>query len=563
MQLLYASRRWRALFLGLGGVLAATATGWAQGPQKQWDQTIGGNHSDYFAVLRATPDGGYLLGGSSHSGVSGAKSQPNLGNTDYWVVKIDSTGRKQWDQTIGGSNGDQLTTLELTADGGYLLGGFSNSPASANKSQGSRGDTDYWIVKLNAQGQQQWDRTYGGSENEALRVVRQTRDGGYILGGNTRSGLSGDKTQPARGIDDYWLVKIDAVGNKLWDRTYGGPDGDLLTGLVQTPDGGYALAGNSWSGAGADKTQPNHGRDADLWVLKVDAQGTKLWDRTFGGSSYDICQDLQLTPDDGLILGGWSNSGADGDKTAPSRGGNDYWALKIDSNGHKMWDAAFGGSTQDQLYRLQPTTDGGYILGGRSYSGISGDKTQPHRGGDDYWLVKIDANGQQQWDYTAGGSGNDFFFDVRQAADGGYLLGGYSDSPASGDKTQGNFTPASYVFDWWVVKITGTVSTAQPTPPPAPTPPPVVLRPTAPPKVLVYPNPAREFITVQLPDAAPHADLRLTLYNPAGQVLLRQRLGPAIDFSIPVLLGAQQPGLYLLRLDGPEGYQYSQRLALE
>src|SRR5204863_448998 len=155
-----------------------------------------------------------------------------------------------------------------------------------------------------------------------------------------------------------------------------------------------------------------------------------------GGSSDEYLRALQQTADGGYILGGYSSSGISGDKTQASQGGLDYWIVKTDANGVKQWDARFGGSSDDFLYSLQQTADGEYILGGDSYSGISGDKTQTSQGDNDYWIVRTDANGIKQWDARFGGSDFDFLYSLQQTADGGYILGGLSNSGISGNKTQ-------------------------------------------------------------------------------------------------------------------------------
>ncbi|OON68306.1 T9SS type A sorting domain-containing protein [Hymenobacter sp. CRA2] len=564
----YLRRRWRSLLLAGAAMLGLASAAQAQAPAKVWDRTLGGTHFDYLHAMRQTPDGGLLVGGSSQSGVSGDKSQPNVGNTDYWIVKLDGAGTKLWDRTYGGSNGEDFTCLELTKDGGFIIGGFSNSPASYDKSQGSRGETDYWIIKLDANGQKQWDRTLGGAKSEALRVVRQTADGGYILGGDSYSGAGGDKTGALRGIQDFWIVKLDAAGNKLWDRSIGGGNVEQLTGLQPTADGGYLLAGNSWSGAGGDKSASNFNREADIWVVKLDGNGNKMWDKTFGGDSYDVCQDLQGTPDGGFILGGWSNSGATGNKTQPSKGGNDFWVLRLDGLGTKLWDRAYGGSGHDQIYRLQPTADGGFAFAGGSSSPVSGDKTQGQRGNADYWLVKTDAAGTLQWDVTMGGNRDDFLWGLEQTMDGGLVMAGYSSSDAVGDKTHPGYNtaqPYGYNLDMWVVKVGGSA-----TAPPAPV---VVVPPTAPPSesqaapatLEAYPNPAHDQLTLRLPAAAPRTHLQLSLVSAqTGRPVLRQELGAApAASSIPVSLLGQPAGLYLLQLSGPNGYRYSQRLVIE
>ncbi|MFO0399062.1 MAG: T9SS C-terminal target domain-containing protein, partial [Sphingobacteriia bacterium] len=165
----------------------------------------------------------------------------------------------QWDRTLGGSNLDFLTSLQQTTDGGYILGGRSASDAGFEKSQNSRGELDYWAVKLDAAGNKQWDRTLGGSRSDELNALQQTDDGGYILGGSSASDAGFEKSQNSRGADDYWVVKLDASGNKQWDRTLGDRESDFLTSLQQTTDGGYILGGRSASDAGFEKSQNSRG----------------------------------------------------------------------------------------------------------------------------------------------------------------------------------------------------------------------------------------------------------------------------------------------------------------
>ena len=155
----------------------------------------------------------------------------------------------------------------------------------------------------------------------------------------------------------------------------------------------------------------------DYWIVKTTPRGAKQWDVSFGGSDDDWLTQLQQTTDGGYIFGGWSWSGSSGDKSQPSLGANDYWIVKTDSSGIKQWDAAFGGSSNDYLNPIQQTTDGGYILGGYSSSPADGDKTQQSQGGTDYWMVKTDAKGTKQWDAQFGGSDFDFCYGLRQTAE--------------------------------------------------------------------------------------------------------------------------------------------------
>ncbi|MEO8149960.1 MAG: T9SS C-terminal target domain-containing protein, partial [Bacteroidia bacterium] len=415
-----------------------------QGPVKQWDVDLGAVDNEQLYGIQQTSDGGYIAGGYSESGISGDKTQSSWGSSDYWIVKTDSNGVKQWDARFGGTSADQLTALEQTADGGYILGGFSFSGIGGDKTQASRGHSDYWIVKTDSNGVMQWDARFGGDSLDELHSLQQTMDGGYILGGYSISAINGDQTNSRLGGKDYWIVKTDDNGIKQWDSRFGGAQFDELNSVKQTADKGFIMGGYSLSGVSGNKTQPNKG-SYDYWIVKTDSNGTKQWDADFGGLDEDWLTQLQQTNDGGYILGGWSWSGITGDKSQPSNGDNDYWIIKTDSNGLKLWDKDFGGNTNDYLFSIEQTIDRGYILGGYSSSGVSGDKTQPTQGGTDYWLVKADINGVLQWDADFGGSDFDFLYAIKQTTDGGYIIGGYSSSGIGGDKTQMN----KGVNDYW------------------------------------------------------------------------------------------------------------------
>ncbi|HYK44939.1 MAG TPA: hypothetical protein VEV83_07215, partial [Parafilimonas sp.] len=417
-------------------------------PPKQWDKRFGGTDFEYFSALQQTKDGGYILGGFSYSGIGGDKTEESRGSNDYWVVKVDANGEKQWDKRFGGTDEDYLGSVEQTTDGGYVLGGWSHSGIGGDKTEASWGSYDYWVVKIDANGVKQWDKRFGGTGTDKLASLEQTTDGGYILGGLSHSGIGGDKTEEHRGDYDYWVVKIDANGVKQWDKTFGGALDDELHSLQQTTDGGYVLIGYSNSGIAGDKSEESRG-SYDYWAVKIDANGVKQWDKTFGGTSFENATSLQQTTDGGFILGGYSESGIGGDKTEDSRGYYDYWVVKIDANGLKQWDKRFGGTDYDECESVQQTVDGGYILGGYSASGIGGDKTENSRGYTDYWVVKINAIGIKQWDKRFGGTYYDNATSLQQTTDGGYVLGGWSQSGIGGDKTE----ESRGSDDYWIVKV--------------------------------------------------------------------------------------------------------------
>ena len=223
----------------------------------EWQNTIGGNGHDQLRAVRQTGDGGCILGGASVSNISGDKTENSNGDYDYWIVKTDAAGNIQWQNSIGGSGYDYLIAIEQTNDMGYILGGFSSSDSSGDKAENNWDTSsityDYWIVKTDSLGNIQWQNNIGGNGVDQLSSIQQTADGGYILGGFSNSNISGDKAENCLGPWDYWIVKTDSLGNIQWQNTIGGNGVDDLESIKQTADGGYILSGVSGSGISGDK----------------------------------------------------------------------------------------------------------------------------------------------------------------------------------------------------------------------------------------------------------------------------------------------------------------------
>ena len=245
-------------------------------------------------MVRQTTDGGYILGGFSTSKISVDKTENNNGPTstaDYWVIKLDAMGDIIWQNTIGGDNEEELRCAVPTSEGGYILGGSSNSNISGDKTQGSKGGYDYWIIKLDSIGNISWQRTFGGSQEDRCRDIHQTGDGGFIIGGYSFSGISGNKTEAniSGGIitNDYWIIKINELGGIEWQKTIGGTDNDYENCLALTADGGYIVGGHSISPISGDKTEASIG-GYDFWIVKLNATGTIQWQNTIGGNSCRI-----------------------------------------------------------------------------------------------------------------------------------------------------------------------------------------------------------------------------------------------------------------------------------
>jgi hypothetical protein len=421
-------------------------------PSVEWQRCFGGTNDDRLRTLAQTVDGGFILGGFSDSapasGANGNKTSQNFGNYDFWVVRVNPQGNVLWDRAFGGTGEDVLYSLQQTRDGGFVLGGYSLSDANGNKSSASFGGYDFWVVRLDANGNKVWDYSFGGTDDDYLRSLGATADGGFILGGQTLSGPSGNKTAPLYGTNDFWVVRLDANGQKIWDRSFGGVGADRLQSLQQTSDGGFILGGVSLSGTTGNKTSPNYGLN-DYWLVRIDANGNKLWDHSFGGTDNDELLSLQQTTDGGFVLGGFSWSGANGNKTSRNSGMTDFWIVRSDASGIKLWEQSFGGRDADSLRGLRQTRDGGFFLGGVSSSGSTGTKTTPFYGVTDFWVVRLTAAGEEIWEQSFGGTGDDGIWGLACTEDGGFIFGGGSDSPVNGNKTSPNFGN----YDFWVIKL--------------------------------------------------------------------------------------------------------------
>jgi len=439
-----------------------------------WEKTYGGIHADYMFDAQPTSDYGFILAGSSLSDKTGNKTDSNNGDLDYWIWKMNETGDLDWQKSIGGSGFDLLQSIKTTRDGGFILAGTSNSPNDFQKKDSCKGGTDFWVIKLNARGEEQWQRTIGGTGQDELLCAFQTRDGGYMLGGSSSSSpplkassLLEDqsfsslpdlytKSEKSRGNMDYWIVKLDKSGVLEWQKTYGGTYADVLRSMEQTSDGGYILGGYSNSPQSGDKTEPNNGI-GDYWIIKIDEEGKIQWQKTYGGNGDNQLYVIHQTEDEGYIVGGNSNS----TNALTSLGGmvgrgTDYWVLKLDKKGNVAWSKTFDFGPTDVLTSLLENKDNSYLIGGYSQSeatqtreGLMSKATgavNKNKGG--YIALKIDDKGEEIWRKTVASNGEDVLQKLFENRDGGYLMAGTSKSSTSKNKKSsigGN--------DFWVVKL--------------------------------------------------------------------------------------------------------------
>ncbi len=406
----------------------------AQTPSIQWQTSLGGSDRDEAYSIRPTADGGYIVAGTSYStdgDVSG-----NHGGSDYWVVKLNASGTIMWQKSLGGSNNENANSIQQTADGGYIVAGHSLS--NDGDVSGNHGNGDYWVVKLDANGNITWQKSLGGSIVDVANSIQQSNDGGYIVAGYSLS-FDGDLTSN-HGNNDCWVVKLDTAGNISWQRSLGGSGDDIAHSVQQTTDGGYIVAGYSNSNDGDLTT--NYG-GSDYWVVKLNSTGNIIWQRSIGGSDQDNAFSIHQTAQGDYIVAGrsYSNDGY----VIGNHGSSDYWIVALDSVGNVSWQKALGGSTYDAAHSIQSTVDGGYLIGGVSDSD-DGDVIG-NIGGHDYWIVKLNASGNISWQKSLGGTSYDGAECIQQTAEGDYILAGISTS------SDGHITGHHGAEDYWIIKI--------------------------------------------------------------------------------------------------------------
>lgn len=523
----------------------------AQSPLiKQWDKRFGGTNYESLYALIQNSDGSYILGGYSNSDINGDKSQLSWASPDYWIIKIDSSGIKQWDKRYGGFGVDHLQSLQQTTDNGYILAGYSLSGISGDKSQSnwdpSLSTTDYWVVKIDSVGNKLWDKRFGGNYWDYLLSVQQTNDNGYILGGYSLSDSSGDKTQHGWGGWDYWIVKIDSSGNKQWDKRYGGTSNEVFQSIIKSNNNSYILCGLSSSRITGDKSQDNWDTisyTTDYWIVKIDSLGNKLWDKRFGGLSHDDAHSILSTSDGNYIIGGESFSNIGGNKTQTSYGIPDYWIVKIDSLGNLLWEKEYGGSDfEGDITNIIQTADYGILIGGMSRSPISGIKTESNLGPQQMWLVKTDSIGNIKWDKTIITNGFDQSCLLVPTIDGCYSIATFTDAGIAGYKSQSNWDPSNVTTDYWIVKFCDTTLTG------------INNLSELHDRINVYPNPFDETLNITLNE---NVKSEIIMYDATSRIVLQKNFTKEIKLNTINL----SKGLYIYEVrNNIRSYKYGKVL---
>lgn len=390
----------------------------SESPTTKWTETYGSGDGEWAYSLIQTADRGYAI-----AGAAATYSWPERGyiNYTFLLIKTDEEGKMQWNKTYGNEDEhDELAySIVQTEDEGYVIAGVKLYSSVVDGEYRVRGD--FWLVKTDSEGVMQWNRTYGGAENEQLNQVILTSDGGYALIGYREASVFPYYA-------DAWLVKTDADGNMQWNRTYGDEDFDWGSCVLET-DEGYAICGWTYSfGSG------------DFWLIKTDLLGNVRWNRTYGGQEQEWANCVVKSKDGGYLLAGRTESfGA---------GGGDAWLVKTDSSGNMQWNKTYGDADREYVQSVVQTRDGGYVFVGSINSVTSGDA--------DAWVTKTDSTGNMEWNAILGGGEYDQANFVVENRDSDWVFAGETTSYGAGrsDAWLVKIAPlAANEFPYWIILV--------------------------------------------------------------------------------------------------------------
>ncbi|MBL7828660.1 MAG: T9SS type A sorting domain-containing protein [Saprospiraceae bacterium] len=484
-------------------------------PSIQWQKAFGGSsYDDPYDIVQIS-SGGYLVVGTTAS--NDGDIFGDYGSLDYWILKLNEQGSVLWKKLLGGSLNDIPRSVAETQDGGFIVAGYSNS-SDIDVIGNHGGSIDGWIVKLNKFGMKEWTKAIGGSKWDEIHSVKTTSDNGCIVVGKTDSN-NGD-VSISNGKLDVWVVKLDAQGEIEWEKSYGGSEDDESSSVIICSDGGYLVVGETSSIDGDVIGQ--HG-SVDFWVLKLRPNGDMEWQKTLGGTGGDYGSDGLETTNGDYVITGYVGSHNSGDVTGHDQLGSfDYWIVRLDKDGDIKWQKTAGGSSADWARQIVQSPQGGFIVTGTTIS-LDGDVINnvevPN-----FWLIKLSEEGELLWQKTYGGSMSDRSYAISNTNDSGYILAGYTWS-TDGDAAGANYHGYS---DFWIVKLSPENTS------PTQTPETETLK--------LYPNPCGASVLLEIPEAD---ELEIILTDISGKTLLAKKMSGAQE---QLNLANLPRGVYLLRV---------------
>jgi hypothetical protein len=456
-----------------------------------WTKTYGGIGDEECYAMQKTTDGGYIF--------VGIDSSSGLGSFNVYLVKTKANGDTLWTKSYGGNNQDFAQAVQQTADGGYIIAGYSNSFSAG-------ADDDVYLLKTDASGNLSWSKTYGGYYGDGAFAVKQTIDGGYILAGYTSSfGIS-----PHGNVNDFYVLKTNATGTLTWSKTYGQDGDDWAYGVIQTQDGGYAITGHT----NVDSTVAY----SDLYLIKTDANGDTLFTKSFGGPNYEKGLSIIETNGGGLAIGGSTYSFGNGS--------SDVYLLKTNANGGFIFNSTFGVPGNDFAYTISQTSDKGYFLSGYTTNTVVSNSS--------FYIIKTDSLGKDSCDQTT--PTPTIHSGVAIVGSPATVVG----SPAT-IKANNTHTSISYgvtVFD--PCPQTTSIKNAN--------------KQAA---FTIYPNPSSGNITIRTGDLKENT--QVIIYNQLGQIVLTKQINSAFtNLNLDV-----NAGVYQVRILNGNGLVYQTKIIKE
>lgn len=447
----------------------------------------------------------------------------NHGSSDFWVVRIDTIGNIIWSKTYGGSYYDNLKQMKPTLDGGFVIIGHTFS--TDGDVQGNHGSSDYWVIKIDSLGDLKWQTCLGGSIQDFGEVIDLAPDSGFICNGWSAS-PDGDVTGN-HGLYDSWVVKLDKNGLLKWEYSFGSSYPDYGLGIASTDDGGAIL--NCSAGIADGDVQCNyHGGDSDVWIVKLDSLGVIEWQHCYGGSQHDFGNLIIPLKDGGYLCAGNTTS-SDGDVSG-NHGSFDIWVFTIDHFGNLLNQKCFGGSDDDTPDFMKQLSDSNYIIGGYTKSN-DGDVSGNH-GQMDIWVIKITPDLNLLWQQCFGGDDNEESFDMLDLGLGKYMLLGYTYTTDNSGDVQCHHWG---ICDAWLLSLTDTTYIG------------INNQLHSNNYLRVYPNPADQDVIFELLDPQVSSGARLSIFNDLG-VFLAEFLFERTNDKYTWNTKERVPGLYFYQL---------------
>ena len=399
-------------------------------------QTLGGSKNDALSSVKKTADGGYIVAGFTQSNDFDIDSKTNE-SFDFLVSKFSFDNTLEWQKTFGGSDDDRAADIVQTLDGGFAVLGYSKS--SDIDVSTNAGSQDFWLLKISSKGSILWEKTFGFSGEDSGTALLATKDGGFLITGVldvSSSGGEGNAKSTAvnHSGGDYWVIKTDLTGNLEWSRFFGGSFTEIPLGIVETDDHNFIIAGSSDSD---DFNISNNLGTYDFWIIKIAPTGSLIWEKSFGGSEIDEARAITTSSDGSFMVVGDTRS-LDID-VSENNGAADVWIVKFSAEGSLIWEKTIGGTSFDTARAIYKTQDNGFLIAGSSRSL---DNDFENNGQNDALILKIDSNGSLLWQKTIGGSQIDFLYGITELNNKAIIAVGESSSSDQDITENKGFTDA-------------------------------------------------------------------------------------------------------------------------